>query len=84
MNRYMLAFTWKHAPQFSLASAEHGQVQRLIDQGAMEQMFLAHDRSRGWLVMLADTEDEATAHAATLPFFPAMNLETTPLVRQYP
>jgi len=50
----------------------------------MEQIFLAHDRSRGWLVMFADSEDEAMTNVAMLPFFPSMTLETTRLVRQYP
>ena len=84
MDRFMVAFTWKHSPRFALAGAEHEQVKKLIADGAMEQMFLAHDRSRGWLVMLAESEEVAVANVASLPFYPSMALETTRLLRQYP
>ena len=84
MNRYMLAFTWKTAPDPGKAGAEHEQVSKLISEGKMEQMFLAEDRSRGWLVMLAEGQDAALESAETLPFYPAMSIDVTPLVETYP
>lgn len=84
MNRYMFAFTWQRAPDPSLAGDEHTRCTELIKAGKMEQLFLAEDRSRGWLVMLAGSEDEARQTVSTLPFFPCMHLEATPLVKQYP
>ena len=84
MNRYMLAFTWNKAINPMKAGAEHEQVTKLIDEGKMEQMFLAGDRARGWLVMLADSPEAALESAQTLPFYPSMAIETTPLVQTYP
>lgn len=84
MNRYMLAFTWRDAPDVQLVDAEHRRVIELIEQGAMEQMFLADDRSRGWLVMLADSPEQAQEAAGTLPFFPTMIITTTHLATTYP
>ncbi len=84
MNRYVFAFTWKSAPDASLAAAEHTQAVKLIADKHMEQMFLAEDRSRGWLVMLADTPEQAAEAVATLPFAPIMQLEVTPVMATYP
>ena len=84
MNRYMLAFTWQSAPNVFKAGAEQKQVTKLIGDRKMEQMFLASDRSRGWLIMLAESETAALASAKTLPFYPSMMIETTPLVETYP
>jgi muconolactone delta-isomerase len=84
MNRYILAFAWKHPPDVSLADAEHEQVEKLIAEKKMEQMFLAENRSKGWLIMLAQSEKEALNAAATLPFYPVMHIDITPLVFQYP
>jgi len=82
--RYMLAFTWKVAPDITLVESEHRQVIRLIAEGRMEQILLAHDRTRGWLVMVADNEAKAREAASTLPFYPSMNIDVTPLVQTYP
>ena len=84
MNRYMVAFSWKSPPDLTLAGAEHQRVEELIKEGRMEQVLLAEDRTRGWLVMLARDESEALSAAATLPFYPSMRTETTLLVQAYP
>ena len=68
----------------SEAGAEHERVSRLISEGKMEQMFLAEDRSRGWLVMLADSEGEALEAVQMLLFYPFMNIDVIPLVKTYP
>lgn len=84
MNRYVFAFTWNRPPDPSVAPAEREQVLRLMAEGSLEQVLLAEDRSRGWLVLRADTEAAAAEAVATLPFYPSMHLEVTPLVVQYP
>ncbi|WP_428340973.1 hypothetical protein [Mycobacterium sp.] len=84
MNRFMLAFTWQQPPDPALAGSEHDRVVELIDGGQMEQVFLASDRSRGWLVMLAESEDAALESASTLPFYPAMHIVATALLDRFP
>lgn len=84
MTRFMFAFTWKEAPDPLHAEAEHAQVEKLIAEQRMEQMFLAADRSRGWLVMRDNSEQEAAQAVATLPFYPVMHVEPTQLLDQYP
>ncbi|GAB3220972.1 hypothetical protein [Spirosoma arcticum] len=84
MNRYMFAFTWLSNPDPQIAPAEHEQVVQLIAEKRMEQMFLAQDRSRGWLVMLGETAEDATNSVNTLPFSPIMQLDLTPLIQKYP
>jgi Muconolactone delta-isomerase len=82
--RYMVAFTWREFPDVSKAEAERRSVQTLIQDGKMEQMFLAQDRSRGWFIMLAESETQAKAALMTLPFAAVMKLETTEVLPTYP
>lgn len=82
--RYMIAFTWKEFPDVSKAEGERLGVRTLIQEGKLEQMFLAEDRSKGWFIVLAEGEARAREIVLTLPFAPVMNLETTKLVLTYP
>lgn len=84
MQRFVFAFTWQAPPNVALVEQERAQVARLIEEGRMEQILLAADRSRGWLVLRAASEAEAREAVATLPFYPSMHIEVTPLVPQYP
>ncbi|NVO32254.1 muconolactone Delta-isomerase family protein [Hymenobacter lapidiphilus] len=84
MERYLFAFTWKTLPDPAKAPAERAQAQHLLAGPHLEQVLLATDRSRGWLVVRAPTEQAAAAVLATLPFFPHMQLAVKPLEIHYP
>lgn len=80
----MFAFTWTAMPDASVAPSEREQVIKLIADKKMEQMFLANDRSKGWLIMLADSKEEAIKYVSTLPFYRIMHFEIELLADSYP
>lgn len=84
MQRFVLAFTWKAMPNVVLAERERETVEQLIEDGQMEQILLAEDRSRGWLVVQAANAQAAEDAVSSLPFYPSMQIETTLVVMAYP
>ncbi|MBC7935578.1 MAG: hypothetical protein H7Y86_09540 [Rhizobacter sp.] len=84
MSRFMFAFTWTAMPDASVARSEREQVIKLIADKKMEQMFLANDRSKGWLIMIGESQEQALEQLSILPFYPIMHFEVTLLLDAYP
>jgi hypothetical protein len=63
----------------ALLPAEQAQVRTLIEQGAMETGYLAEDGAQVWMVMQGESPDQVRQSMASLPFYPFMQFDLTPL-----
>jgi muconolactone delta-isomerase len=64
--------------------AEQAHVRELMEQGVIEAINIAADRSRVWLVMQGDSEDHVRQMMAAFPLYPYMELEVAPLLELQP
>jgi muconolactone delta-isomerase len=64
--------------------AEQAHVRKLMEQGVIEAINIAADRSRVWLVMQGDSEDHVRQMMAAFPLYPYMELEVAPLLELQP
>lgn len=60
--------------------AEQAHVQRLLKEGVIETIHVAADRSRVWLVMPGDSQEQLRRTLAALPLYPYMELDLAPLL----
>ncbi len=64
----------------ALLPAEQAHVRALMAQGVVEAGYLSADRSRSWMVLQGESPDHVRQTMASLPFYPFMELEMTPLL----
>lgn len=71
--RVMVSFVYKDGTTGEdiqpLVPDERARVGELREQGVVEELFLAADRSRGWFVMRGESEDDVWEATASLPLF---------------
>ena len=65
-----------------LVPDEQARVKELREQGIVEELFLAADRSRGWFVMQGDSEDAIREATASLPLFQVLGGDEHPHLRR--
>jgi muconolactone D-isomerase len=60
--------------------AEQAHVRELLQRGAFEQLYVAADRAGVWVVAEAESGDDVQRTMSTLPLYPYMRLQITPLL----
>ena len=69
--RFMVGFVYRDGTTGEdiqpLVPDEQARVRELREQGVVEDLFLAADRSRGWFVMRGGSEDDVREATASLP-----------------
>jgi muconolactone delta-isomerase len=61
-------------------AAEQAHVRELMEQGVIETINIAADRSRVWLVMQGESPDQVRQAMTAFPLYPYMQLDVTPLL----
>ena len=59
---------------------EREQVKVLKDKGVLEALYIAADSSGVWLVVRGESQAEVQQHLESLPLYPYMTLQWTPLL----
>lgn len=65
---------------FSLIPKQRARIDELMKQGVVTSYSLAFDRSRLWVTLSADSEEDVEAIVASFPLFGWMNVEIQELV----
>jgi muconolactone delta-isomerase len=81
--RYMVRFTTRNPGSeevLSLIPAERERVRQLHEKGTLEVLYLAADRSGGWIVMQGPSLDSIEEALASLPLHPYLDLDLTPIL----
>lgn len=80
--RFMVRFTHRDPGREEVASlipAERARVAELRSAGTLEALYLAADRSGGWIVMQGPSLEWIEEALATLPLYPYLDFELTAL-----
>jgi muconolactone delta-isomerase len=81
--RYLVSINFvqgQEEARAALLPAEQALVRRLMEQGIVEAGYLSADRTRSWMVLRGESQDHIQQTMASLPFYPFMELEMTPLL----
>jgi muconolactone delta-isomerase len=81
--RYLVSINFiqgQEAARAALLHAEQAHVRALMEQGTVEAGYLSADRTRSWMVLRGESQDHVEQTMASLPFYPFMELEFTPLL----
>ncbi|MEA2532168.1 MAG: Muconolactone delta-isomerase [Thermomicrobiales bacterium] len=81
--RFMVRFTIRDPGSEEVASlipAERDRVRELREQGTLGALYLAADRSGGWIAMQGPSIEWIEAALASLPLHPYMDVELTALL----
>ena len=81
--KYMVDVTFVPGQQEAIAAllpAERAHVRRLLEQGVMDRIHIAADRSHIWVAVNGETQDDIRHTMSELPLYPYMQLEYTPLL----
>jgi muconolactone delta-isomerase len=68
------------AARAALPPTEQAHVKKLMEQGVAEAGYLSADRSHAWMVVQGESQDYIQQVLRTLPFYPFVELEVTPLL----
>jgi muconolactone delta-isomerase len=85
--RYLVTVSFAQGQQDAIAAhmpAEQTHVRELMEQGVIEAINIAADRSRVWLVMQGESEDHVRQAMTAFPLYPYMELEVAPLLELQP
>jgi muconolactone delta-isomerase len=80
--RFMVRFATRDpgsAEYASLIPAERERVAELRADGTLEALYLAADRSGGWIVMQGPSLEWIEEALATLPLYPYLDIELIPI-----
>ncbi len=66
----------------SLISEQRNVINKLLQQGIVSNFALSSDRSKSWLTINANTEQEAVSIVDSFPLRPYMNYVVHPLIFQ--
>jgi muconolactone delta-isomerase len=69
----------RHAEIMAHVPAEQARVRELMAQGAVEAVHIARAQDRVWLVLSAETDDEARKIIESLPLHPYATADLAPL-----
>ncbi|HEY7035146.1 MAG TPA: muconolactone Delta-isomerase family protein [Thermomicrobiales bacterium] len=78
--RFMVRFTTRDPGSdevLSLIPTERERVRELQEEGTLEELYLAADRSGGWIVMRGASLEWIEEALASLPLHPYLDLELT-------
>ena len=81
--KYMVEVTFVPGQQeviSALLPAEQAHVRKLLEQGVMERIHVAADRSHIWVTVNGETQDDVRQTMGKLPLYPYMHLEYTALL----
>lgn len=80
--RFMLKATWKQPldeTATALLPAEEARADVLAEQGILEALYLPADQSGAWSVWRCESLSQVREIARTLPLYPFLDFEITPL-----
>jgi muconolactone delta-isomerase len=78
--RFMVRFVHRDPGSeevLSLIPAERDRVRELSAEGTLEALYLAADRSSGWIVMSGSSLEQVEEALASLPLYPHLSIELT-------
>jgi len=81
--KYLVSVTFVPGQREAIAAlmpAEQAHVTKLLEQGFIETIHIAADRSHIWLTMQGESQDHVRQTMNALPLYPYMELELTPLL----
>jgi muconolactone delta-isomerase len=67
-----------------LLPAEQAHVRDLMEQGVITAIHIAADRSRVWVVMRGESQEDIQWRLTAFPLYPYMQTELTPLLETAP
>ena len=80
---FMVSIRFVPGKQDAIAAgmaAEQARVRELTEQGVIQSISIAADRSHIWLVMQGESRDHIQQALVSLPLYPYMELELSPLM----
>ncbi len=83
--KFLSSNRMKQAPNaevMALFPAEQARVAELMAQGILENLYVAADFSKAWLVLRSESLDLARQAVESLPLHPFSHVEITPLFEQ--
>ena len=83
--KFLASNRMKQAPAaevMALFPAEQARVAQLMAQGILENLFVAADFSKAWLVLESESLDMAQQTLESLPLHKFLHIEITPLAEQ--
>jgi muconolactone delta-isomerase len=60
---------------------EQARIKALREQGIEEALYISTDRSRIWIVMQGESQDQVQKNLESLPLYSYMELEVVPLAK---
>jgi len=86
--RFMVSFVYRDGVSGediqALVPEEQARVKALREEGVVEELYLAADRSRGWFVMQGESEEAIERATASLPLSGFWNVSNTPIFDAQP
>ena len=61
---------------------ERERIKFLMEQGVVKALYIASDSSGVWLVVQGESQASVQQHLESLPLYPYMTLQWTPLLRR--
>ena len=83
--KFLASNRMKQAPNeevMALFPAEQARAAELMAQGVLENLYVAADFSKAWLVLKSDSLEMAQQAVESLPLHKFLNVEITPLAEQ--
>ena len=83
----LVSVSFSEAPTEAMAAqmpAEQAHVRSLIEQGVIQALHIAADRSHVWLVLEGESPDHVRQTMTTFPLYRYMHIEVTPLMEIEP
>ena len=87
MMNCLVAVSFVQGRQDAIAAqmpAEQAHVRALMERGTIKTLHIAADRSRLWLVVQGESQEQIRQTMSSLPLYPYMQLELTPLLELEP
>lgn len=84
MAGFMVHATFRQQDQQDILARipqEQEQVKLLKEQGVIEALYIASDSSGVWFVLQGESQASVQQHLESLPLYPYMTLQWTPLAR---
>ena len=81
--KYLVSVSFVPGQQNAIAAlmpAEQAHVRRLLQQGIVETLHVAADRSHIWVAVNGESQEDVRQTMSELPLYPFMQLELTPLL----
>jgi muconolactone delta-isomerase len=86
--RFMVSFAYRDGVSGediqALVPEEQARVKALREEGVVEELYLAADRSRGWFVMQGESEEAVEQATASLPLSRFWDVSNTPIFDAQP